>query len=491
MYEEYCFGVRTMKLDVAPTTTASSVSTGRKCILVLGMHRSGTSALARQLNFLGAVLPRNVMGARHSNLSGHWEPERLVVLHDQMLSEAGSRWDDWRTFDLTQLGSERLSYYKAEIARLITEEYENASLFILKDPRICRFFPLYVDVLSTLEITPVPFLIFRNPLAVIASLEVRDGMTARYASFVWLRHVLDAEIATRGKPRAFISYEGLLSDWHGKLDEIGLNFGLVWPPVSQDGAETEAFLTNELRHHAPSNDDLMSRANIDAWIKDAYSALCALEKNCDNADALAILDKIRVSFDTASSNVTDAVFEELWARQEKPAVQKQESLEQFNVRIKSVSRQQSELNALHNKIAEQKTKIAGAQRMLVERDEALATTQRSLAKRDEALATTQRSLAERDRALAITQRSLAERNETLAATQRTLVGRDETITVFHRTLAERDEALAILQRTLAERDDTLAAQAYRIAAIYASRSWRMLSPIRWIVGTVRGIFRRR
>src|SRR5665213_2398982 len=116
----------------------------------------------------------------------------------------------------------------------------------------------------------------------------------------------------RGKPRAFISYEGLLSGSHGKLDEIGLNFGLVWPPVPQDRAETETFLTNELRHHAPSNEDLMSRADIDAWVKDAYSALLVLEKNCDSADALAILDKIHALFDAASSNVTDSVFEELW-----------------------------------------------------------------------------------------------------------------------------------------------------------------------------------
>src|SRR6266851_10203332 len=85
----------------------------RQAILVLGMHRSGTSALTRALSLLGAALPKRVARATASNEAGHWEPERLVHLHDEMLGEAGQRWDDWRAFDPSPLGAGRLVHYKA------------------------------------------------------------------------------------------------------------------------------------------------------------------------------------------------------------------------------------------------------------------------------------------------------------------------------------------------------------------------------------------
>jgi hypothetical protein len=49
----------------------------RVCLLVLGVHRSGTSAVTRVLSILGAALPRTLLGAGPSNESGHWESEKL------------------------------------------------------------------------------------------------------------------------------------------------------------------------------------------------------------------------------------------------------------------------------------------------------------------------------------------------------------------------------------------------------------------------------
>ena len=42
----------------------------RTCLIVLGMHRSGTSALARVLNLLGASLPNRMLGAESGKRSG-------------------------------------------------------------------------------------------------------------------------------------------------------------------------------------------------------------------------------------------------------------------------------------------------------------------------------------------------------------------------------------------------------------------------------------
>ena len=62
-------------------------------VLVLGMHRSGTSALTRVLNLLGLDAGRDVlMGASESNPTGHWEVERLTSFNDRLLDDRGGRW---------------------------------------------------------------------------------------------------------------------------------------------------------------------------------------------------------------------------------------------------------------------------------------------------------------------------------------------------------------------------------------------------------------
>jgi hypothetical protein len=253
----------------------SASQPSRTALLVVGMHRSGTSAVARMLSFLGAALPEHVMGTeyrgRRGNETGHWEPERLVDLHDEMLAEVGSHWDDWRRFDPTTLGPERLSHYRSAIAWLIAEEYGDASLFVLKDPRLCRFVPLYEEILGGMGIAPRFVLPHRNPVSVLDSLATRDDMTASYASLIWLRHVLDAEEATRGKPRVFLAYEECLDDWRTVAAMISAAFGLDWPrSVDDAGQEIDAHLSRDLQHHAATPADLAADQRIGQVVRDAY-----------------------------------------------------------------------------------------------------------------------------------------------------------------------------------------------------------------------------
>ncbi len=259
----------------------------RGCLLVLGMHRSGTSALTRVLSLMGAALPLNVMGPAPSNPTGHWEPERLVALHDQMLAEAGSSWDDWRKLDLAaQLPHGRLDHYKAEIRRLVEQEYGDAPLFVLKDPRISRFVPLYREVLGAMSIHVWPVLIVRSPLAVAASLETRNAFVGAQSQLYWLRHVLDAEAATRELPRAVVSYERLLEDWREALGPVAAQLGLEWPRSLDDAtAEIDAFLSPDQNHHPASPEALAATSGDVPWLAPVYAAL--LSGTFDDLDRIA------------------------------------------------------------------------------------------------------------------------------------------------------------------------------------------------------------
>jgi glycosyltransferase involved in cell wall biosynthesis len=251
----------------------------RTCLLVLGMHRSGTSAFTRILNLMGAALPKQLIGPLPGNEAGHWEPERLVFLHDQMLAEAGSSWRDLRALDLAELGADRLAYYKAMIGSIIRDEFGDARVFVLKDPRICRFIPIYKATLAELGVRVQPFIMIRNPLEVSASLLARDKMPTSYGLLLWLRHCLDAEKQTRGMNRIFISYDQIVNDIEHVITHLYETMA-AYLSISSDVQsiirESYQFIRRNLRHHISTSNDLNLNPLTQTWINEAYLSLISL-----------------------------------------------------------------------------------------------------------------------------------------------------------------------------------------------------------------------
>ena len=279
---------------------AKPSSSQRTCLMIFGMHRSGTSALTRVMSMLGAELPKNVLGATAANESGHWEPERLVALHDQMLNEAGTSWDDFRKFSLNDLSPSRVSQFQAAISHVVAQEFGDAPLIALKDPRICRFAPVYAEIMEGLGYQMKYIHMTRNPLSVAASLEKRDGFSPAYSNLIWLRYVLDAELATRGQHRIFWSYEALMADWRSLLAAINGRLGLNWSANAEAQQKIDSFLNREQTHHQNNASALLADDRACQWLKNAYRLVTALNDDPDDEGVEAEIDLLRENFDHAS-----------------------------------------------------------------------------------------------------------------------------------------------------------------------------------------------
>jgi len=288
-----------------PARTAAAprlaATPARQALIVLGMHRSGTSALTRMFNLLGADLPRNVMGPGRGNDAGHWESADLVVVHDELLASAGSRWDDWRAFNPEWSTSGMAETFRARLLAIVQADFQTSPLFLLKDPRICRFMPVWRDVLARFGATPHVAIPVRNPVEVAASLKARDGFPPAKSYLLWLRHVLDAERSTRDLPRAFTTYDSLMDDWRRVARDVANNLGVHWPRWSDTAAlDIDRFMSASLRHHAVDPAQLAVRADIVGWVRETYNALAAMAGQGENARARATLDRIAAEFDRAS-----------------------------------------------------------------------------------------------------------------------------------------------------------------------------------------------
>ena len=274
----------------------------RVCLLVIGMHRSGTSAVTHVLSLMGAGLPQNLLGATPGgNPLGHWEAKRLIVAHDALLAEAGSGWDDWQPLTFKNLPPERLAYHKDQLRRLIAEEYGDEPLFVLKDPRVCRFVPLSIDVLAEMGIATCAVITFRNPLEVAASLLVRDNMPKMDGMLLWLRNVLDAERGSRGLPRVILGYDRLLAEGVGAVGDLGPRLGVSMAiPSEVVAAEIENALRRDLRHHAIGADELGRDPIAAGWAAEAFAALSALATDEADAAARSTLDRVALEFGRAT-----------------------------------------------------------------------------------------------------------------------------------------------------------------------------------------------
>ncbi len=275
----------------------------RNCLLVLGMGRSGTSALARILSLLGAALPANLMGAGVGNEAGHWEPARLVHLHDQLLAEAHSAWDDWEQLDLGKLPPQRRKFYKSEIRRVIEEEYADAPLIVLKDPRVTRFVPFYREILDDMGLKILSVLAFRNPLEVAASLAARNKMPAADAVLLWLSHTLAAERDSRDFPRVVVEYDSLLAEGSDAVARWAELLGLTWPvSLTSAAPEINASLRVELRHHSFKRAELHANPLTALSVALTYSAMQDLSRNIRDKSALGTLDRLAAEFDRATAD---------------------------------------------------------------------------------------------------------------------------------------------------------------------------------------------
>lgn len=226
-----------------------------QCIIVLGMHRSGTSALTGVLSLLGSHTGDALMPAMEgNNPKGFWEHAEIVSIHDQLLEVFGSSWDDESPLPNQWWFSPLAIPFRNRIISVLRRDFGNQPIWLIKDPRMCRLLPMWHEVLRELHCQPLFVLSLRSPAEVAHSLRKRDGLAEEASCLLWLTHMLEAESQTRGQPRASVIYEHLLSDWRDTVANIGQTINLTWPADVEDAApDIEAFLDSSLRHHVSAS----------------------------------------------------------------------------------------------------------------------------------------------------------------------------------------------------------------------------------------------
>jgi len=231
----------------------------RTSLFILGMHRAGTSALARVLSLRGARLPRRVLPANAGNTSGYWEPEAVVALDERILASFDLAWDDPSA--PLRLPAEPQAYaaFVDEAREILRADFGDAPLSVVKDPRCTLLQPFWREVLAAEGVRPAWIVMMRPWREVVDSLVRRDGCSAEGAALAYVAHGLAAADAAAGGATC-VTYAQLLEDWRATTDRIAAEQGVHWPHAP-DEAAIDAFL----RDATFESKDVVVPQNVAAW----------------------------------------------------------------------------------------------------------------------------------------------------------------------------------------------------------------------------------
>lgn len=268
----------------------------RTCILVMGMHRSGTSALGGVLGLLGSALPAHLLEGDGNNREGYFESAPLNALNSEILAALGSRWDDWRALDASADFPKRAAF-EDRARNLLEKEFGSASQFVFKDPRNCRIGAFWRPLLREARCRVVALHTLRNPWEVAASLARRDRMMTEEGLLLWLRHTLEAEWLTRDLPRFHTSYDLLMKDWRDLAERAAPALGLTWTHGPDEAAaRINNFLARDLRHFDFS---LPEEHGAWAWMRETHDIFARWSVTGETAADRARLDTVRLQLDQA------------------------------------------------------------------------------------------------------------------------------------------------------------------------------------------------
>jgi hypothetical protein len=192
----------------------------RHLLVVLGMHRSGTSALTGAVVKSGANPGLRLMPATNDNPEGYWECAPIVRLNDELLLRLGARWDSVAPLPAGWMALPTVEALREQATEIIAREFDDAKFAVLKDPRLCRLLPFWREPFAASGLTLSCVLMVRRPMEVAASLARRDQFAPEKSLALWYAHLVDAERDSRGVPRATVTYDALLADVAATLARV-------------------------------------------------------------------------------------------------------------------------------------------------------------------------------------------------------------------------------------------------------------------------------
>lgn len=258
-----------------------------RAVCVIGMHRSGTSAIARGVSALSVDLGNNFFELQPDNPTGYWEDKTVVGINQRVLEELHLKWDDPAPIAPERFMNHRIRLLRIKAVRYLNENFMARPLWGFKDPRTIRLLPFWVGALRECSANDEYVVAIRHPRSVATSLFRRQEITREKADRLWLAHMIPFLHELRNKPLVVVDYDLLMCEPRAQLKRIARRLGLPLEDVNVDAIErfSADFLDERLRHTTFAVDDFDTATSAGRLTQRAYAMLCELASDARDLDA--------------------------------------------------------------------------------------------------------------------------------------------------------------------------------------------------------------
>ncbi len=342
------------------------VSEKSKAICILGMHRSGTSAIARAINLLDVYLgeEKDICNASFDNPEGFWEQLGIRDFHDSLLNEFVKAWDTVTPLNAGWDEAAEVQPFKDQLLPLIGRLFGGRPLWGWKEPRTCLLLPLWKSLLGDLKTELTCLFVVRSPLDVAESLRKRNGFSLKKSYGIWFNYNISALRAVSDVPTVFVHYDRFLENWERELRRCAQGLGIPWPNDDSGLKNAMAsFLRPDLRHSVSDASDLQ---DFPEPVQELYSILLMLaDEEATLSDSSEALGKMYGDFTG-------------YARMFEATMSKERMMEQDSAAEERIAALQLQLNELIRQLLQSKKELSEKDKELVERAKELQEKEKML-----------------------------------------------------------------------------------------------------------------
>jgi hypothetical protein len=275
------------------------MSVGR-VIVVLGMHRSGTSVSARALKVLGVDLGDDLLPpVVGDNEKGYWEDRDINALNIAMMDHLNMSWDSLKILDAEHLKSLKEAGFHRRAHDLILEKTKQSNAYAFKDPRTIRLIDFWDEVCQTAGLNISYVIAVRNPRSVVDSLEQGRRVPREIGYSLWLLHTLECLVKTGERATVWVDYDAMLFRPVDNLNKMSERLGLSIHPQELLNFE-EGFLERGLRHTVHDFDNLIHEPDSHQMIQEVYGICLDLCRDVNPHITVEIYERLVMEYQRLS-----------------------------------------------------------------------------------------------------------------------------------------------------------------------------------------------
>jgi hypothetical protein len=433
-------------IESAPRDRITALASGMQrhpIVLVLGMHRSGTSLCSHILSALGVDMTDKIEGPGSTaptpqNPHGHWERWEIVAFHDRILylfnRDYFGHFHDF-ALPVAWWADPRVVQIRREIIAFL-ERRMGEGYFGFKDPRTVRLMPMWHQILRELRLSPKVVFCLRNPAQVARSLHVRDELDPGLGEYRWFVHVIDFFRYSNSLDFCTVEYEDWFIDPFVNLNKLTQFLDLPWQQSQSDLALLLSGIIDPRARH----DSLDYREAGQPLVRSLYKLASQTSKDVATRDQIGSLVAQFIGFQQL----------------QRPLQQAFEEVAKFAARLPEI---EQEAAALYAAAGEREALIAAQRAQL---DELASEREARIAIETEAnglrtaLAEREAALAEREAALAETSRQMNELSAVVQSAQAERAAQQEALQRAEQVAQEQAASATAMQGEIAALKEVLA-----------------------------------